>query len=237
MRKVNSVFYMFIVSLLTCSFNANAQKLRPTQEEVLVTFIVTDYNKIPEASSEVVITPDSGEKITATTGEDGTIDALIKKGAKCTMLVKKFGKEFLFDDQLKIVDQPGYFALDHTLKIRLITKYVRLYVLEGVNFDTNKWDLRDDATKPLQLLLKAMLKNPKMKIELAGHTDNVGNDDANMLLSQRRASSVRQFLIDNSISADRVIAKGYGESVPVATNDTEEGRQKNRRTEVRVIEE
>ena len=231
--------YLFtFIALLFLSLLSVAQDLKPTQEKVVVTFIVTDYNKIPEVDADVEITLASGEKLTIRTGEDGKLKALISKGDVCTMLVKKFGREFLFDDKLKIVDQPGLFILDHTLKIRLIVApYVRQYVLKGVNFDTNKWNLRDDAQKPLKILQKTMKKNPKLVIELAGHTDSVGEDEDNMLLSQRRSSAVKAYLLVNDIEDNRILAKGYGETVPSSTNDTPEGRQENRRTEVRVISE
>jgi outer membrane protein OmpA-like peptidoglycan-associated protein len=74
-----------------------------------------------------------------------------------------------------------------------------------------------------------------MRIEVGGHTDNVGNDAANQLLSEERANAVRDFLIAHGIEASRVVAKGYGETRPVATNDTDEGRALNRRTEVTVL--
>ena len=211
--------------------------LKPTEDKVLVMFVVTDYNKIPEADADVFIRPDSGEVINARTGDDGMLKALISKGAKCSMTVKKFGKEFNFDDDLTIVGKEGLFALKHTLKIRLVTNYLRKYVLKGVNFDTNKNDLRDDAQKPIGKLLKVMKENGKMIIELAGHTDSDGEDKDNMLLSQRRSNAVKNFLVKNGIDKMRIIAKGYGETSPTSDNETPEGKQANRRTEVRVIEE
>lgn len=72
------------------------------------------------------------------------------------------------------------------------------------------------------------------KIEIAGHTDNVGNDNDNMILSQKRAETVKTWLVKKGIQPQRIIAKGYGASQPVADNSTE-GRQQNRRTEVRIL--
>ena len=73
------------------------------------------------------------------------------------------------------------------------------------------------------------------KIEIAGHTDNVGNDADNLKLSQQRADAIRQYLIKKGIQPPRVIAKGYGASQPVADNSTDEGRRRNRRTEVKIL--
>ena len=75
-----------------------------------------------------------------------------------------------------------------------------------------------------------------MKIEVGGHTDNVGDDALNMKLSHDRAKSVREYLVNGGIAADRLQAKGYGELNPIATNDTDDGRKSNRRTEFVILE-
>ena len=76
-----------------------------------------------------------------------------------------------------------------------------------------------------------------MKIEISGHTDDVGKEEYNRGLSQARAESVRDYLLGRGIAPDRVVARGYGESRPVADNATEEGRRINRRTEVKILRE
>ena len=81
-----------------------------------------------------------------------------------------------------------------------------------------------------------MKANPTMIIEVGGHTDNVGDDAFNMKLSHDRAKSVRDFLVKEGIASTRVQSKGYGESNPVATNDTDDGRRANRRTEFVILE-
>jgi outer membrane protein OmpA-like peptidoglycan-associated protein len=86
-------------------------------------------------------------------------------------------------------------------------------------------------------LAEFMARKKNIKIEIAGHTDNVGDKDANQKLSQERAASVKAYLVKKGISTDRVIAKGYGDTQPMADNDTPEGKQKNRRTEIRVLGE
>lgn len=74
-----------------------------------------------------------------------------------------------------------------------------------------------------------------LKVEIGGHTDNVGDDSSNQVLSDNRAKAVRDWLIENGIAADRLTHKGYGETEPIASNDTEEGRAQNRRTELKII--
>jgi len=86
-------------------------------------------------------------------------------------------------------------------------------------------------------LVEVMKLKPAMVIEIGGHTDNTGSKEINLKLSQGRADAVRNYLIQKGIPATRVTAKGYGDTQPVADNSTDEGRTKNRRTEVTVIKE
>jgi outer membrane protein OmpA-like peptidoglycan-associated protein len=107
--------------------------------------------------------------------------------------------------------------------------------LRNVFFSTASYDLLPASNAELDKLVKLLKSNPALRIELGGHTDNVGNDAANQKLSEQRASAVRDFVVENGIDAARITAKGYGETSPVAPNDTEAGRALNRRTEVKVL--
>jgi len=108
-------------------------------------------------------------------------------------------------------------------------------VLRNIFFETNSFELKEESNAELQTMLELMQKNPTLRIEISGHTDNVGKDDYNMTLSENRAKSVRQWLIDKGINTQRIVAKGYGKTKPIADNSTEEGRQQNRRTEFKII--
>jgi len=108
-------------------------------------------------------------------------------------------------------------------------------VLHGVNFDNNEAVLRLDGYPILDEAVKGLKVWGDVNVEVAGHTDSVGTDEHNMDLSQRRAEAVRAYLIGKGISAERLVAKGYGESQPVADNDTEAGRFKNRRVELSPV--
>lgn len=108
-------------------------------------------------------------------------------------------------------------------------------VLKNIFFETSSFQLKDESTAELQKLLGLMQNNKNLKIEISGHTDNVGDDKSNQKLSENRAKAVYEYLTTNGISAERLSYKGFGESSPVATNDTEEGRAQNRRTEFMVV--
>ncbi len=107
--------------------------------------------------------------------------------------------------------------------------------LNNVFFDFGKFDLRPESFPELDRLVELLVNNPSYKIALSGHTDNVGTDAANVLLSQNRINSVRDYILTKGVDASRLTAKGYGKTKPVATNDTEEGRQENRRVEFTIL--
>lgn len=108
-------------------------------------------------------------------------------------------------------------------------------VLRNIFFDTDKYELLPDSRAELGKLISFLLKNTGMHIEIGGHTDNEGSDTHNMTLSVNRAKAVYDYLITNGIGADKLSYKGYGETVPINSNDTPEGRANNRRTEFKVI--
>lgn len=109
-------------------------------------------------------------------------------------------------------------------------------VLNNIFFDSGKAKLRPESYAELGVLRKLMKDNPGLKIEISGHTDNVGSDNFNQQLSEKRAKSVVDYLISQGIDASRLKYTGYGESQPIADNSTKEGRQKNRRTEFEILE-
>lgn len=104
--------------------------------------------------------------------------------------------------------------------------------LKGVNFDFDQSFIRQDDFANLDQDVTTLKQWGNVKLEVAGHTDYIGTDEYNMDLSLRRADAVRNYLIDKGIAADRLTVKGYGESQPIADNETEAGRFKNRRVEL-----
>ena len=110
--------------------------------------------------------------------------------------------------------------------------------LKNINFETGSANLTSDSKYELDNLVTALNAYPQMTIEVAGHTDNVGEAAANMSLSSARAASVVKYLTDRGISAGRLKPRGYGDTKPVdpaADNDTAENRAKNRRTEFTIL--
>jgi outer membrane protein OmpA-like peptidoglycan-associated protein len=107
-------------------------------------------------------------------------------------------------------------------------------VLKNVLFQYNSATLLEGSFTELQKIKELLSKNPGLKVEISGHTDNVGSKEFNLQLSQKRAESVVQFLVSNGIDKSRLIAVGYGETRPIADNSSEAGRTENRRTEMKI---
>ncbi len=108
-------------------------------------------------------------------------------------------------------------------------------VLNNIFFETNKYELKTESQAELDKVVQLMNDNPTLRIEISGHTDNVGKPADNMALSNNRAKAVIKYLTTKGIAAQRMLAKGYGATKPVADNKTEEGKARNRRTELKVV--
>jgi OOP family OmpA-OmpF porin len=109
-------------------------------------------------------------------------------------------------------------------------------VLKNIFFAFDKADLKTSSYTELRRLLKYMQNGDIDKIQISGHTDSYGEDDYNKSLSERRSRAVVDYLVTNNISRDRLTYAGYGETQPVAPNDTKENRQLNRRVEFKIVE-
>ena len=109
-------------------------------------------------------------------------------------------------------------------------------ILKNIFFETASAALLPESTKELQRLYQLLIDNPSMKIQINGHTDDVGKDEDNLTLSRNRAQAVYDYLVSQSIVKDRLSFKGYGESTPIESNDSPQGRQANRRTEFVVVQ-
>ncbi|BDS15134.1 OmpA family protein [Aureispira anguillae] len=107
--------------------------------------------------------------------------------------------------------------------------------LDNVLYSVGKADLKSESYATLNSLVALLTANPTVKIEISGHTDNTGDAAKNLQLSEDRAHAVYDYLVGHGIAADRLAYKGYGDTQPVASNETEEGKKENRRTELKIV--
>lgn len=164
--------------------------------------------------------------------DNGAYEVILPGGANYGIAVSYPG--YLFhSENFDLPEQTEYKEIikDITLKKIAIGKNV---ALKNVFFETNKSDLSEESQVELGNVIRLLIENPTMCIELGGHTDNVGSKSYNKTLSEKRAKAVVDYLVDHGISPDRLSSMGYGMDKPVATNKTAEGRQENRRTELLV---
>ena len=120
------------------------------------------------------------------------------------------------------------------IKLAIFTEKIKPnkpFVINDIYYKTNSSEIDDESKLILEQFAKYLQDNPSMKIEIRGHTDNVGSDQDNLALSMDRSFEVKGFLEKQGVDGKRITAKGFGETKPIATNDNEDGRSKNRRTE------
>jgi outer membrane protein OmpA-like peptidoglycan-associated protein len=164
---------------------------------------------------------------------DGSFLVCLPTGAPYALSVNKKGylfysEHFEFNNE-SLQKEP----LNKDIKLQPIVAG-SIVVMRNIFFDFDSDKLKDESVIELQKLIELLYDNPTMHIEIRGHTDNVGNPQYNKVLSEKRALSVYNFLVNNGIKKERLSYKGYGDSTPVADNATEQGRALNRRTEFMV---
>ena len=111
-----------------------------------------------------------------------------------------------------------------------------MIALRGVNFDTDKAELTETSEALLSEVAQQLREHPSMQIEVAGHTDNQGRASYNQDLSERRAQTVRSYLIERGVESSRLSTRGFGETSPMTSNDDAAGRALNRRVELRILD-
>lgn len=165
---------------------------------------------------------------------DGKFLVILNPGKNYGIHVESEG--FLFhSENVEIpITQTEFKEINKEIELKRIKKGKSI-ILKNIFYDSGVAALRNESQIELDKVYKMLEKNPAVIIEIAGHTDAVGSDVDNQKLSENRSNNVIDYLIERGISVERLVAKGYGESQPISTNDTHEGRQLNRRTELKVL--
>lgn len=167
------------------------------------------------------------------TDEDGNYLITLPEGTDYAFNVNRKGYLFYSDNFSLIKNSPDSFFTVN-IPLQPIEAGAEI-VLKNIFFDVNKSELKPASQNELDKLIILLNENPKLVIQISGHTDNVGAAPDNLTLSLARAKSVTAYLVGKSINPKRLISKGFGASRPIAKNDTEEGKALNRRTELNVV--
>ena len=169
------------------------------------------------------------------TDSTGRFSIRLPAGSKYEIFILGF-KDSTSYNVLDIPALTGNAYYKNPFKIDIQFLPAKSFVLEDCNFETGKAELLPEAFPVLDELVSYLVRKDDERIEIQGHTDNVGTAKSNQVLSENRANTVRNYLITKGIDPNRLTAKGYGFTVPVADNKTAEGRAQNRRTEVKILE-
>jgi outer membrane protein OmpA-like peptidoglycan-associated protein len=198
--------------------------------------VIMDKKTLKPIEAKIEITDnETGQVIAEFTSNSATGKYLVTlpSGKNYGIAVKADG--YLFhSENIDIRATKVYTEIEKDIKLKKIEIGEKI-VLRNIFFDLDKATLRPESVAELERLRKLMAENPKIKIEISGHTDNQGSAAHNKPLSMNRAKAVVDYLILHEIDAERMRFAGYGFERPMATNKTEEGRQLNRRTEFEII--
>ncbi len=237
MKDVNlkkmKLYILSLVLLFSMVKTIQAQKkLTADENNALLHVTVTDMEDKVRNQDIILFEGTKSKKIfQGVSAADGKFDILLPIGDIYLIKIKGLGNEEEYST-LEIEDGEGTYEGNLTIGY----EPAKSFTFEDVKFDVNKATLRPESYKSLNDFYEILKLKSASKFEIAGHTDSDGDDQSNLKLSQARAETVVNYLISKGISADRLVAKGYGESRPIEDNNTETGKQKNRRTEAVEIE-
>lgn len=202
---------------------------------VVIRGSIVDDKKVPLEAQVDVIEKVKNDTIAAfeTNSETGKYMISLPAGKEYTFVIKSKGYSF-FTENVVIPDTARSKELEKGISMIKLEAGKKI-VLKNIFYDFNKSSLRPESNIELTNLLDLLISNPALRIEISGHTDNVGSAKYNKKLSQSRAKSVVDFLINKGIDKSRLEYAGYGFDQPIAPNTTDGGRQLNRRTEFKII--
>ncbi len=234
MRRFFSVLGMM---LLVAS--ARSQKIPPPPlpKDAKIDGSIVDMRTKQPQNNELIIfkSNKNGNEYQAISNELGKFTTKLPAGDKYEIFIMGFKDSSSYN----IIDIPALAAnafYKNPFTVNIEFDPAKTFVLDNVEFDFGKANLRPESYKTLDDLVEFLQRKSTEKIELGGYTDNIGNEAKNRALSLERAKSIISYLISKGISEDRLTAKGYGSQSPIEDNSTESGRQKNRRTEVKILE-
>jgi outer membrane protein OmpA-like peptidoglycan-associated protein len=212
---------------------ATASKIKPTRTEAAMKLFVVDKDKGPVKGVVIFLTgPDKTKYYAEPTDSEGYAEVLVPVGRTYDITYLSLGRREIAAT-VPVADEPSQ-------SVKLTLRYKRErppqpLILDGVNFDTAKATIRPESFSHLDAVVDFMVHKKNARVEISGHTDNVGNATANKTLSEKRAQACRNYIVSKGIDKKRLDAIGFGDEHPVAPNDTDEGRQKNRRIEAKEL--
>ena len=209
-----------------------ARDLLPNKTHAVLTVTYTNNDDVPQGYKKLTFVGqnDPQKKLTVTTDAEGEVTFHIPREETYTILCESVTGPF------ECGTTPYVSPTASTGGITVVFDDTRVE-LKGVNFKAGSAELEPESIEILDAAVAGIKKNPQARIEIQGHTSSEGDDQFNQTLSEQRAYTVFLYMVDKGIDRGRLSASGYGSSQPKASNSTEAGRKKNRRIELRVLNE
>jgi outer membrane protein OmpA-like peptidoglycan-associated protein len=235
MKKIFVLLSAFWVGL-SATAQTNTVQNASIPKDAPIDVTVTDFknNNLPQ---EIIVFRSAltNKEYQGITGPDGKFSTRLPSGDKYEIFIMGF-KDSTSYNVMDIPAPQGNAYYKNPFKVDIQFQPSKTFILENVNYETGKATLDEDSYPVLDELVNYLNRKDDQRIEIGGHTDNVGTAANNLRLSMERAVTVMQYLISKGISPARLEAKGYGLTVPIESNKTEEGRAINRRTEVKILD-
>lgn len=200
--------------------------------------VVMDFATLDPIGTDIEISDNDKNEIIANIQSNsvtGKYLVSLPAGKNYGIAIKKKGYLF-FSENFDIPASEAYKEINKNIQLQKFS-VGNTITLKNVFYDQGKATLKPESLPEINQLVNLMNLNINIKVEVASYTDSEGSASSNLKLSQARSQSVLDFLFSAGISKEQVVAKGYGESDPIASNDTEEGRKLNRRTEIKILEQ
>lgn len=199
-----------------------------------VSGIVTDKETSDKLMAEIELVDINSNKRVSLVSSDsitGKYLMVLTEGSEYALYINR--KDYLFKSYSFVFDDSGE-SIEQNIELERIKEGVTTD-LRNIFFETDKFDIKSSSYAELDKVVRFIKENPSLKIEISGHTDNVGSAEYNLTLSEKRAQSVAQYLFNKGVDENIINTAGFGSSQPKATNDSEKGRQLNRRIELKIV--
>ena len=220
------------------SFNADIEsklQMQTSQLTLLKGIVVDEITQKPIEAVIELIDNEAGEVLARFNSNSVSGKYVISLPSGNNYGLAVYADDYLFySDNFVIPKYENYRELIRNISLQRVEIGSGI-ALKNVFFDYKKTKINKESRVELNRLVKLMKKYDNIRIVVEGHTDNIGGEEYNLNLSQKRAESVTNYLVNNGVARDRITAKGYGYSVPISSNDTDEGRKMNRRSEIKII--
>ena len=222
MKKVIIIFIMMFLF-----FKIKAQKNTITKTKI----VLKNEFGIAYPNAKVILSSTDTNYVVSV-DQNGKAVLNIKQGVEFTVSCFINENKYEFNEIIYIEKNKNIYEASIDLQFDL---YEKIFEIKNLNFQSGKYDIEKQYFEELNNLVLLLTENSDINIEIAGHTDSIGNEMANQILSENRAKSVKSYLVKNNINHNRISCVGYGEKQPIENNSSFENRKKNRRIEIRIF--